>query len=216
MTEAVCFDKSFVEADGFFVILKKMSKRLAWIIARVFDPVIEIPVLLSAAVWLALTNGLRWRFLVMLLVIDAVLPFLYMLWGLMTKRISDWDITKKEERNGLHFFTIFCHLFGVVAALAIGKIFLFEVLLVFWSLAVVFALITTRWKISIHAGVNAALVAFFNHFYGWDKYWWTVGVLVIVLWSRVVIKKHTWAQVAVGALLALAWVSAGLNWVISK
>ena len=43
-------------------------KRMAWIISRVFDPVIEIPVMLSTAVWWALTNGLRWRFLVFLLV----------------------------------------------------------------------------------------------------------------------------------------------------
>ena len=57
-------------------------KRLAWIISRVFDPVIEIPIMLGTAVWWALTNGLRWRFLVFLLVVDALLPALYMLWGL--------------------------------------------------------------------------------------------------------------------------------------
>lgn len=192
-----------------------MKNRWAWVVARVFDPVIEIPLMLSAATWIALTNGLRWRFLVLLIIVDAVLPAAYMIWGLKTKRISDWDISKREERNGLHFFTVFCHLFGVVAALAIGKIFLFKILLVFWTLAVVFALVTMVWKISGHAAVNAALVAFFNHFYGWDKYWWTVGLLIIVLWSRVVIKKHTYAQVVAGALLALFWISAGLNLIIN-
>lgn len=151
-------------------------------------------------------------FLVMLLVVDAVLPALYMVYGLMKGKIKDWDITKREERMGLYFFTIFAHLFGVVAAYAVGKTDLFEILLVFWTMAVVFAVVTLFWKISVHAGTNAAVVAFFNHYYGWDRFWWLVLVLIVVLWSRVEIKKHTWAQVLVGATLALVWVSLGLQW----
>lgn len=193
--------------------MKKLEVKLAWLVSRVFDPVIEIPLLLSVSVWIALTNGLRWRFLIFLIVVDAFLPFLYMMWGLKTKRISDWDISKKEERNGLHRVALVCHLFGAVAAYAIGKIFLFKILLMFWSLAVIFAFITFFWKISIHAGVNAALVAFFNHFYGWDKYWWLVLVLLLVMWSRVRIKKHDWMQGLMGTAIAMTWVSVGLTFV---
>jgi len=189
-----------------------MKRKLAWAISRVFDPVIEIPILLAGSVYYALSNGLRWRFLVMLLVVDALLPALYMVYGLMKGKIRDWDITRREERMGLYFFTIFAHLFGVVAAYAVGKTDLFEILLVFWTMAVVFAVVTLFSKISVHAGTNAAVVAFFNHYYGWDRFWWLVLVLIVVLWSRVEIKKHTWAQVLVGATLALVWVSLGLQW----
>lgn len=189
-----------------------MKRKLAWAVSRVFDPVVEIPILLAGSVYYALSNGLRWRFLVMLLVVDALLPALYMVYGLMKGKIKDWDITKREERMGLYFFTIFAHLFGVVAAYAVGKTDLFEILLVFWTMAVVFAVVTLFWKISVHAGTNAAVVAFFNHYYGWDRFWWLVLVLIVVLWSRVEIKKHTWAQVLVGATLALVWVSLGLQW----
>ena len=189
-----------------------MKQKLAWVISRVFDPVVEIPILLAGSVYYALSNGLRWRFLAMLLVVDALLPALYMVYGLMKGKIKDWDITRREERMGLYFFTIFAHLFGVVAAYAVGKTDLFEILLVFWVMAVIFAVVTLFWKISVHAGTNAAVVAFFNHYYGWDRFWWLVIVLVVVLWSRVEIKKHTWAQVLVGAILALVWVSVWLQW----
>lgn len=189
-----------------------MKRKLAWAVSRVFDPVVEIPILLAGSVYYALSNGLRWRFLVMLLVVDALLPALYMVYGLMKGKIRDWDITRREERMGLYFFTIFAHLFGVVAAYAVGKTDLFEILLVFWTMAVVFAVVTLFWKISVHAGTNAAVVAFFNHYYGWDRFWWLVLILIVVLWSRVEIKKHTWAQVLVGATLALVWVSLGLQW----
>jgi len=190
-----------------------MRTKFAWAISRIFDPVIEIPVLLSGAVYYALNNGLRWRFLVLLLLVDAILPAAYMIYGLKKGTIKDWDMTDRRERFGLYFFTIFAHLFGVVAAYALGKIALFEILFVFWVLAVIFAGVTTFWKISVHAGTNAAVVAFFNHYYGWDNYWWLVLVLVLVFWSRVEIKKHTWQQVMVGGGLALGWVSLGLQFV---
>ena len=186
-------------------------KKLAWIISRVFDPVIEIPIMLSAAVWWALTNGLRWRFLVFLLIVDALLPALYMLWGLFKGFISDWDITKKEERRGLYIFTTLAHLVGVIYAFFLDKGELGYILLVFWSMAVVFAVITYFWKISVHAGVNGAALAFFNHFWGWENYWWLALILLMVLWSRVEIKKHTLMQVAVGSGLAIAWVELGLQ-----
>lgn len=192
-----------------------MRKRIAWLVSRLFDPVVEIPVLLMGAVYYAVVNGLRWRFLVMLLIVNAVLPAIYMLYGLKKGKIKDWDMSDRRERLGLYFFTIFVHLFGAVAAYAVGRTALFEILLVFWTMAVAFAVITLFWKISLHAGTNAAVVGFFNHYYGWDKYWWLVLVLVLVLvlWSRVEIRKHTWAQVLAGAVLALGWVSIGLRFV---
>lgn len=193
---------------------KKILKnnRWAWVVSRVFDPVFLIPILLIAAVYIALTNGLRWRFLLVLLFIDAFLPALYFWFGLKSGRLKDWDLTKRQDRYGLYFFAAACHLFGLVLAYFIGKVILFKILLVFWSLAIVFALVTLVWKISIHGGVNGAIVAFFNHFFGWDRYWWLVLVLLVVLYSRVVIKKHTWGQVLIGAGLAITWVTWGLNW----
>jgi hypothetical protein len=191
---------------------RKTSHRWAWVVSRVFDPVILIPVLLAAAVYVAITNGLRWRFLIFLLFVDALIPAAYFMFGLSTKQFSDWDLTRRQERGKLYFFTVFVHLFAVVLAYFLGKIVLFKILAVFWVLAVIFAIVTLYWKISIHAGVNAAIVAFFNHYFGWDRYWWLVLVLLLVIYARVVIKKHTWSQVLLGSTIALSWVSVGLSW----
>ncbi len=134
----------FLPAGRQVLRLRKMVKKkrggmnlAAWVISRVFDPVVEIPLLLAAVTFVALNNGLRWRFLIFLMICDALLPAVYMLWGLATKRISDWDMTKRGERSGIYFFTIFCHLFGVVFAYLLGKVLLAKILFIFWSLAVV-------------------------------------------------------------------------------
>jgi len=189
----------------------KVRQKTAWVISRVFDPVIEIPLLLTLAVWFALANGLRWRFFIFLMFVDAGLPALYMFYGLKKGFITDWDMTRREERKGLYLFTVFTHLIGVVYAFFLGKVFLAYTLLVFWMLAVVFAVITLRWKISVHAGVTAVAVGFVNHFFGWRNYWWLVLILLLVLWARVEVKKHTLIQVIAGSGLALLIVEVGLR-----
>ena len=191
--------------------LEGKSHLWAWVVSRVFDPIVEIPLILVLVAWVALSNGLRWRFIVFLLVFEAILPAGFFVFGLLTKKIKDWDITRRQDRMGLYFFTIFTHLFGVIYAYFLGKHELSEVLLILWGLAVIFAVVTYFWKISVHAGVNGALVAVVNHYYGWGRFWWLVVVLLLVLWARVVMKKHTVAQVSMGAIMALAWVSFGLS-----
>ena len=75
----------------------------------------------------------------------------------------------------------------------------------------VFALVTRFWKISIHAGANGMIMAYFNHFWGWQNYWWLMIVLLLVLWARVEMKKHSWTQVLVGSGVAIAWIEVGLR-----
>ncbi len=184
---------------------------LAWFVSRIFDPVIEIPLLLSASVLYALRNGMRYRYLVFLLLIDALAPAAFLVWGLVCKKFSDWDMTRREERWSIYVFTVIMHLFGVVYAFMLGKEELSEILFVFWLVALVFAITTMFWKISVHAGVNGAAVAFFNHFWGWQNYWWLLIVLLIVLWARVKIHKHSWGQVLIGGSAALVMVEFGLR-----
>ena len=190
---------------------RSRSEKLAWIVSRVFDPVFEIPVLLGAAVYYALTNGMRFRFLIFLMVVNVFLPAVYMLRGLRNGSIADWDMTRREERRGVYLFTVFMHLISVVFAFSIGKVVMGKILVIFWTLGLVFALVTRFWKISVHGGVNGVALAFFNHFWGWKDYWWLSIVVLVVLWSRVMIKKHTWSQVSIGTVLAVVWVEVGLR-----
>lgn len=177
-----------------------MSKLLSRIISRVLDPVVEIPLAVSLAVWFAVSGGLRWRFLVLILVVDAVLPFLFMLIALVKGQITSWDIRKREERIPLYLFTLFVHGIGVLLAHLLERGDLARILFIFWLVAAVFALITLKWKISLHTGVNAVLVTFVNIIYAW-QYWWLLLLLPLVAWARVHDRHHTWAQAAAGALL---------------
>src|SRR3990167_3774082 len=150
---------------------RKRLTILAIIISRLFDPVWLIPGMLATAAGWSLFNGLRWRFVVILLLIDGLIPFLYFVHLLSTKEISDWDTTKREQRIKLYGFTLVAHSIGAILALLLGKIVLAKILFLFLILAAVFTLITLRWKISIHTGVSSAAVVFLGLLFGADWLW---------------------------------------------
>lgn len=177
-----------------------MKRNLARVISRVFDPVFEIPFTIGLAMLLAVEEGIRWRFLGLLLFLDILVPFIFFLMMLLHGQISSWDIRKREQRLPLYFFTILCHLGGVWLAYAVGKTDLAEILFVFWILGIVFTLITSFWKISIHGGVNAVLVVFVNMVSDWS-YWWLLMILPLVGWARIYDKHHSWQQYVAGVIL---------------
>lgn len=189
--------------------MKRFKVILAEIISRVLDPVWEIPLALLAAIAFAVREGLRWRFVGLLLFIDAVVPLIFFLTMLYHKQIRDWDIQNRIQRIPLYLFTMICHLGGIWLAHELGRDQLVSILLVFYAVAIVFFAITLKWKISLHAGVNAVLFTTVNMFYDW-RYSWLYILLCLVMWARVYQKHHTWAQVMVGAILGGGIVYLGL------
>lgn len=178
-------------------------KILAYAISRIFDPFFEIPVLLSLTVWFAYMNGLSVRFLTTLLFVDAVLPGIFFIHLLRKREVHDWDITKRQERVPIYGFTLASHLAGILMSVLVGHIHTASILLIFWILGITFFSITLYWKISLHAGVNAALATFLV-LVGGKSFIWAYLILLPVGWSRIYLKKHTIQQFAVGALLSIS------------
>ena len=190
--------------------MKKFKDILARVASRVLDPVWEIPIAIMLAIGFAVREGLRWRFLGLLLFIDAFVPMIFFLLMLYHKQLSSWDMRKRNERLPIYLFSLICHLGGVWLAHELGRVELTQILLLFYSIGIVFLLVTSKWKISLHAGVNAGLITTINMFYGWHL-WWLYGLLCLVMWARVYQKHHSWAQVLAGAVLGGGMVAFGLG-----
>ena len=186
-----------------------MKKIFAEVVSRVLDPVWEIPIAIMLAIVFAVKEGLRWRFLGLILFIDAVVPMIFFLTMLYHRQLSNWDMDKRGQRMPIYIFTLICHMGGLWLAHELGKTQLVLILLVYYVIGVVFVGVTSRWKISIHAGVNAVLITSLNMFYGW-RYAWLYLLLYLVMWARVYQKHHTWAQVLAGAVLGGGMVGVGL------
>jgi membrane-associated phospholipid phosphatase len=193
--------------------MKKFKDVFAEIVSRILDPVWEIPLAILLAVGFAATEGLRWRFLGLLLFVDAVVPFIFFLTMLRHRQLVNWDMQRRGERVPIYAFTLICHLAGLWLAHELGKTELVSVLSVFYLIGISFALITMQWKISLHSGVNAGLFTLINLFYGW-QYIWLYSLLLLVMWARVYQKHHTWEQVIAGAVLGGGMVGLGLGLVL--
>ena len=184
-------------------------KKLAQIISIIFDPRVEVPLLLTFAVLTFYRGGIPVVFLGLLLFVDVVLPMVFYAHLRLAGEISHWDIKRRKERVPLYIFSTLAHLGGVGVALAFGQLGLAKVLGVFWFLALMFTLVTTFWRVSLHVGVNAALFVYLVVTTG-GSYW--VGVLVIlVAWSRVKLGRHEIPQVLIGGLLGGLGVLGGMR-----
>ena len=190
--------------------MKQIKKVIAEVLSRVLDPVWEIPGALLLAITFAVREGLRWRFLGLILFIDAIVPLIFFLTMLYHKQIKDWDIQSRAQRIPLYLFTMICHLGGIWLAHELGKTELVSVLLVFYAIAVIFFVITLKWKISLHAGINAVLFTTINMFYGW-RFSWLYVLLYLVMWARVYQKHHSVAQVVGGAIIGFIVVVLGFG-----
>lgn len=176
-------------------------KSLALLISRVFDPIVEIPLLFALAVWYAYVNGHSWLFLAVLLFTNALLPFLFFLHLLKRGEIQDWDISRREERIPVYGFALTTQLAGIGLALVTGRIEVAHILLLFWLLGIIFLSITLLWKVSVHAGVNSALATFLV-LIGGNKFLWVYLLLFPVGWARLANGHHTFWQFVCGALIA--------------
>ncbi len=186
-------------------------KRIAWIISRIFEPIWEVPLIVGMAVWYSTPPELHIKLLIILLFTDVIIPGFFLAYLLLRKKVADWDFTNRQEREKAYIFTVIFHLIGAGVMFALNQLLLGKILLLLWVITFVFMLINRSWKISVHAGVNALLMVFLNSLFGWKMFGWMSVMLILVLWSRVKIRKHTVTQVMIGAALAMAIAELGLR-----
>jgi hypothetical protein len=129
---------------------------------------------------------------------ESVLPYVYILRGVRTGRITDHHIGERRQRLVPLLVGMGSVLAGLVLLLAAGAHRQLLAAVAAGGVGLVVAAVVNHWwKMSIHAAVAAGSVVILTMVYGWSMLG-TVPLLVAVGWSRVELKDHTWAQVAVG------------------
>jgi membrane-associated phospholipid phosphatase len=130
-------------------------------------------------------------------------PLLYVMVGVHTGRLSDLEITRRSERTGPFLFGLFSATLGLLVLQALhGPRNLSTLLMITIVIGIIMLLITLWWKISIHASSLAGAVTLLTAMYGLMMLPLFV-LLVLVSWSRVVLRRHTVAQVTMGAALSI-------------
>ena len=130
-------------------------------------------------------------------------PLIYVVIGVRSGKLSDLDISRRSERAGPFLFGIVSVSVGLlVLSLTNGPRDL-ETALILTAISAALLMVTTLWwKISIHASSMAGAATMLTALYGMVLLP-SFLLLILVSWSRVVLRRHTVAQVVAGALLSI-------------
>ncbi|MFE7935365.1 hypothetical protein ACFU6S_42895 [Streptomyces sp. NPDC057456] len=199
---AVCREASGVPARG--------DARCAWFVSDGFEPRNWMLALAPLLGWQADgTKGFGWGLLAA--VFTSVLPSVILRLGERRSYWSDRHVRQRQER--LVAGPV------VLASVVTGTGLLYGLeatrdvrALVAAMLAVLLVLmaITFLWKVSVHSAVAAAALAVLASLHG---PWWALSAPLVALigWSRVRLRCHTIAQVAVGACVGAVVSSAAFD-----
>ncbi len=177
--------------------IKKEIKRhpLSYFESVIFSPQFIIPIIL----FLPFLKEQRYREFVIVFFVLFILPFSFFLYQYKTKKISNWDIPKRKERESIYFVGLGAFVLALWYVHAYSTPFIFRAYLVFLVLGVAAALMNVVTKISVHVMslmvLCILLVAYFQ-----------VSLLIFLFVpilgvSRIILKRHKVHEVLLGVLV---------------
>src|SRR5690348_5377240 len=184
---------------------RRVWRDLARILSTIFNPFLTALALFVILSHIrARTTPEFWSMLFLSTFFTSIGPMLFIFWLYATDRISDLDMSIREEREKVFGVFVIFYLLGTVTLWLTHMPRLLIATMAGYTLSTIIVQYITRyWKISTHAlGITAPLVAL-SLLYGRQPLPFLV-LIPSVCWARVYLKAHTIAQVIAGAALAAA------------
>src|SRR6266571_3608512 len=188
---------------------KSTYLRFARYVSIILSPsVVSLPLLLLIALFHQSNLQAAAGYTALTLIFLSVGPLLYITIGVRKGHLSDMDVTRRSERLKPFLFGLSSATVGLVTLMVTNAPRnLQNIVLVTIICGFIFMIITLWWKISIHASSLSGAVIFVIMLYG------TVALplfslVILVSWSRVVMRRHTLGQVIAGSVLGAALTTA--------
>lgn len=190
-----------------------MKNKIAkWLSILLDSSVLAVPIFIAVAYsdTRSIYPALGWAALALLFA-DGI-PLIYISLGRKFGWVSGFDLPRREERAPFIAVNLIGNGLGWLLLRSMNAPeSLTALLLVYVALGVTMMTISIFWKISLHAGGVGGFSSALTYFFGLA---WALTYLGILLvgWSRVHRRRHTWAQVAVGGIVgsAVTWAVLGL------
>ena len=177
------------------------SRGIAVVVSELLAPVVVIPlvtVIVSVHASPSLSSGMG--FATVAVLFAAGFPYAALLVGLRRGRFDDRDVRDRAQRPALLAFTLGSVAVGLAVLREIGAPRdLFALTAGMVAGMAITLLVSAFWKISVHvacvAGVVASLALLVD-----GRAWWLSPLVAATAWSRMLLRHHSLAQVAVGAV----------------
>jgi membrane-associated phospholipid phosphatase len=196
-----------VDADDHFIIEpepKPRHVRIAHHISNILSPAsISLPFIVLVALYRAQNQLVALFYALITLFFVSIGPLAYIVIGVRRGKISDIDVSRRSERAGPFLFGTSSVLVGLLVLLLIQGPKNLQTALIISALSAIILMITTLWwKISIHASSLGGAATMLTILYG-AAMLPCFFLLILVSWSRVVLRRHTILQVIAGSLVSI-------------
>lgn len=195
----------------------KALTRTASLTSDIFSPLLMPTYALVTALWLTpmfmLPFGVRAWSVLGVFFLTGVVPAMALFILMRLGKVSDVSVSDRRQRPLPFGIAIVCYLLAAafLASLKAPR-WLLLFLLVAAVVALVELLVSYRWKISAHAGAAGGLLGFVAWLAAKNALIFdpfvllSVAVLIVgtVGWARLLLRRHTPAQVGAGAVLGFA------------
>jgi membrane-associated phospholipid phosphatase len=203
-------DPLAVDADaGEHVIVepevKPVHVRVARYISNILAPVcVSLPLIVLVALYHARNVPLVLLYALITLFFLSIGPLIYILIAVRMGKISDIDVSRRKERAGPFLFGISSTLAGWLVLIILQGPKGLQTMMIITAVSGIVMMVTTLWwKISIHASSMGGVATMLTAFYG-AVMLPAFLLLILVSWSRVVLRRHTVLQVVAGSLVSIA------------
>jgi len=179
-------------------------KRIARHVSNILAPAtISLPFILLVAFYQTQDKLSALVFACITLFFLSVGPLLYIIIGVRLGILSDIDVSRRSQRVGPFIFGIISATIGwIILSLTDAPRNLQTVMIITVFSGIIMMVITLWWKISMHASSLGGVATMLTVLYGAVMLPLFV-LLVLVSWSRVVLRRHTVPQVIAGSLAGI-------------
>jgi membrane-associated phospholipid phosphatase len=178
--------------------------RIARHVSNILAPAtISLPFILLVAFYHAQNKLSALIYACITLFFLSVGPLLYIIIGVRLGKLSDIDVSRRSQRFGPFIFGIVSVMLGwLILSLTNGPRNLQTLMIITIFSGTIMMVITLWWKISMHASSLGGVATMLTVLYGALMLPLFV-LLVLVSWSRVVLRRHTVPQVIAGSLAGI-------------
>ncbi len=189
--------------------------KLADFISRISNPLyVSPPVILAVSLRHSPSIAAAFGWWGFYQIFSAAIPLADLIWRRRTGRISDWHISRREERKwpmvcGLLYAAAGCLAFWLLPAPRI----LLACMLAGLAQGIISLVVTLYWKISLHLMGSSSLAVIL--YLSFDLEPWNIVSLIMLAYllavglSRYILRAHTATQVIAGTL-----VGAAVTWLV--
>ena len=193
-------EQTIIEVPGANTRRMRIARYVSYILA---PATISLPFILLVAFYQTQDQLSALIYACITLFFLSVGPLLYIIIGVRLGKLSDIDVSRRTQRAGPFIFGIVSVMIGwLVLTLTNGPRNLQTVMIITVFSGIIMMVITFWWKISMHASSFGGVATMLTALYGAMMLPLFV-LLILVSWSRVVLRRHTVPQVIAGSLAGI-------------